>query len=254
MSLRAASCFDPMAVSPPRSPEQPAPPSPSTLPPLNLNYLARTPLEAAVQTFLVEEEDLFGAAYIFFEHTNRTCLVSQSRGVERINQRAVLPHIVVADRVDAGSVLSPDGEIGSLFRMFEGDQQVASVEVYVDRVVIVHASFSRDAVEAGAVPRSTRLEFRADHQTRMREAMEETEVDTDLTYIPLTEVLWGPNMWKFVVGGEAGAVWQKVCAFLSGINRTVVDAIERHNQHEFASACVPPGELPQSNLGAIFCL
>ena len=64
-----------MAVSPPRSPEQPSPPSPSTLPPLNLNYLARTPLEAAVQTFLVEEEDLFGAAYVFFEHTNRTCLV-----------------------------------------------------------------------------------------------------------------------------------------------------------------------------------
>ena len=253
MSLRATACFDPMAVSPPRSPEQPAPPSPSTLPPLNLNYLARTPLEAAVQTFLVEEEDLAAAAYVFFEHTNRTCLVSQSRGVERINQRAVLPHIVVADRVEAGRVLSPEGDIGSLFRMFECGQQVASVEVYSDRVVIAHASFSRDAVDAGAVPRSTRLEFKADHEARMREAMEETEVDTDLTYIPLTEVLWGPSMRKLDVGGEAGAVWQNVCTFLSGINRTVVHAIERHNQHEFASACVPPTELPQINLGAIFC-
>ena len=253
MSLRASACFDAMAVSPPRSPEQPAPPSPSTLPPLNLNYLARTPLEAAVQTFLVEEEDLVESAYVYFEHTNRTCLVSQSRGVERINQRAVLPHIVVADRVDAGSVLSPDGDIGSLFRMFEGDQQVASVEVYSDRVVIVHASFSRDAVDAGAVPRSTRLEFRADHEARMREAMEETDVDTDLTYIPLTEVLWNPRVSRLVVGGEAGAVWQNVCKFLSGINKTVVHAIDRHNQHEFASACVPPTELPRSNLAAIFC-
>jgi len=241
-----------MAVSPPRSPEQSAPPSPSTLPPLNLSYLARTPLEAAVQTFLVEEEDLFAATYIFFEHSNRTCLVSQSRGAERINQRAVLPHLVTADRVESGSVLSPDGELGSLFRMFEGDEAVASVEVYDDRVVVVHASFSRDAVDAGAVPMSTRLEFRADHERRMREAMEETEIDTELTYIPLTEVLWGNRARKLVVGGQGGAVWQNVCDFFSGINGTVVRAIERHNEHEFASACVPPWELPRSRLEAIF--
>ena len=107
------SCFDPMAISPPRSPEHSAsaPPSPSSLPPLTLNSIARTPLQTAIQTFLLEEDELAGSCYIFFEQTNRTCLVSQHRGLERINQKAVLPHVVRAEPIDSQALSETDGVI-----------------------------------------------------------------------------------------------------------------------------------------------
>jgi hypothetical protein len=253
MSLRAASCWEDMAISPPRSPEQAAPSSPSTLPPLNVGRSARAPLQTAIQTFLVEEQDLAAAAYVLFEETQRVCLVSQQHGVERINRQAVIPYLVVADRVETGSVTSPEGEEGWLFVLLEDETKVATVEVYSDRLVLVHASFSRDAVNAGSVPPATRLVFTHDHCARVREAMQDVDVDEELTYIPTTEVLWSPRARRlFASGGSEGRVWEKVCEFLEGMNPTVVAAIERHNSREFATARVPPGELPVVCLSAIF--
>lgn len=253
MSLRVASCWEDMAISPPRSPEQAAPPSPSTLPPLNIGRSARAPLQTAIQTFLVEEQDLAAATYVLFEETQRVCLVSQQHGVERINREAVIPYLVVADRVEAGTVISPDGEVGSLFVLLEDETKVATLEVYSDRLVLVHASFSRDAVNAGSVPPATRLVFTHDHCARVREAMQEVDVDEELTYIPTTEVLWSPRARRlFASGGDQGRVWENVCGFLEAMNPAVVAAIERHNSREFATACVPPGELPTVSLSAIF--
>ena len=206
-----------------------------------------------IQTFLVEPEDLFAATYVFLEETNRVCLVAQDHGRERINRRATIPHMVVADRVEAGSVLSPEGEIGTHFVLFEHDLKVASVEVYADRLVLVHASYSKDAVNAGSVPPSTRLVFRAEHHNRMLEAMAEVEMDPELTYVPSTEVLWSPRARRlFAGGGTAGEVWDKACAFLTGMNASVVRAIDTHNSLEFLSAGILPNELPTVSLGAIF--
>ena len=51
--------------------------------------------------------------------------------------------------METGSVTSPEGEEGWLFVLLEDETKVATVEVYSDRLVLVHASFSRDAVNAG---------------------------------------------------------------------------------------------------------
>lgn len=213
----------------------------------------RTPLQTAIQTFLLEEDELAGSCYIFFEQTNRTCLVSQHRGLERINQKAVLPHVVRADAVHAGSVMSPQGELGTLFTLTEEGTRTATIEVYSDRLVLVHASYSRAAVEGGVVPPATRLVFRPDHRAQMEAAMGEVHDDPDLTYIPLTEVLWGRANKNLLVCGDAGRVWKDVNDFLGHLNAHVVSAVDSHNARECLHAGIVPGELPSSRLAAVFC-
>ena len=247
--------WDPMVVSPPRSPEE-SPPE-VTIADFSLEgpKTRLQPLESAVQTFLVEEEELFACSYLFFCREQQSTIVSDGAEGPRLNRTPVIPHLVYADMVISGSVVSSKGEDGVVFTLVdEESQKVADFEVYHDTIIVVHSSHSPMAVQAGQQAESTRLVFGMHHHQQLQSLHAEIESDNDLTYIPTTEILVGTGLERLPLRGndEHRKVWTETKNFFRSMNSTVVRGIENHNNAEFIRAGVRRGEMLSVNLSSLF--
>ena len=248
----AVQIWSPMCLTPPTSPEEVVD---FTMEEFTMTEpLSKLPaLESAVQLFLVEQEELFACAYVFFSKSRQTSIISEGSVGPRLNRDPIVPHIVHAGMVVAVPVLSATGEEGTAFNLVD-EEVVASVEVYSQTVVVVHASYSPVAARAGQVPASTRLVFGREHHEQLLQLLSEVEADDDLLYAPMTEILVGKGLDRLPLRGndEQRRLWSDTKDFFRTMNGMVVRGIERHNQNEFRRAGVGRGELPSVHVAALF--
>lgn len=249
----ALQLWDPMSLTPPQSPEEGSDVGIDDL--VLCEASTRLPvMESVVQLFMVEEEELFACVYVYFSKGTQTATVSTGHLGPRLNRMPVVPHVVHADMVVAGPVLSSNGEEGTVFSLIDEDGKVAEFEVYAETIVVVHSSHSAMAVRARQLPESTRLVFGRHHHCQLREMLADVHSDDDLMYIPTTEILIGKGMDRLPLRGndEERVLWSATKAFFKGMNETVMLGVERQNKLEFTRTAVQKDELPSVCLAALF--
>jgi hypothetical protein len=212
-------------------------------------------LESAVQTFSYTLEELVESAYVFFERQKAPVVVSSGPRGTRWNRQPVLPRVVNTDALHWNPMYTNGGEEGHAFTLFHQREKVATIEVTNSRVVVVHATYSPAALDAGLIHPSTRLVFERTHPQQLADLLDEVAGDDDQLYLPVGEILLGKSLDRVPLrvlnkehhsSTEARRVWLETRSFLRSMQRHVVRGIESQNQSEFLR--VGATEIPNSKL------
>lgn len=265
--------WEPMSVSPPRSPTIAPSMCSSNVSSsfMRMNALSlksqnidvELPLSNVIHTWGVTEEEMHASVYVYFEEVADDLVAWKTAHGTRISKSAVLPRPMFADSLSWMPLMSATGSAGYAYSLRIGGEPQVTFEVFDLKIVVVHADYSPLAAEAQIVPPATRLVFEEDHVARLQTVIRTVLEDDDMGYVPTSELLIGHGIDKLVLQRRTGwasdveeeaaqRAWARTKSRLKELNTFVVRGIQAQNEREFYAARVSCNECVQPNLVAVF--